>query len=184
MPRASRTGALIRRTIDLMRLRCGPQDLPASTALLWQLVWLSLLVECLAAILLPPVDPTPLRFAVSFGYALGVPWVLLALMQRRARYLQTMSALLATGLVLSLMFLPLAMAALDAGMADGATEGSGRQGLLALLILAVVIWKIGVAGNIWRHALDCPFAVGIGVALTLFALELGLDRLVFGGATT
>lgn len=183
-PSALRTRILVERTFDLLRARCGPQDLPASIPLLWKLVWLTLLVEYAGTLLLPSVDRTPLRFALAFGYGLAMPWLLLTLMHRRARYLQTMSALLATGLVLSLVFLPLAVAALNAGMMESPDGGSSRQGVLALLLLAVVIWKVGVTANIWHHALEWPFAAGVGVALLMFALELGLDRLIFGGATT
>lgn len=183
-PSALRTGALVERTIDLLRARCGPQDLPASTALAWKLIWLSLLVEYLGTILLPLANQTPLRFALSFSYGLALPWLLLALVRKRARYLQTLSALLATGIVLSLAFLPLAMAALNAGMGGDATEGNSRQSLLALLILAVMIWKIWVTGNIWRHALEWPFAAGVAVALAMFAIQVGLDRWLFAGAPT
>ncbi len=176
----AREPSLLGRIIDLLLARGGPQDLPWSPALLWRLLWLALAVDWLATVLIEAADDSLPRFALSFACDVLLPWLLLALMSRQARYVQTLSALLATGIVLALVFLPLALAAVAAGMSEAGNEGTVGQGLLALAILATVAWKIWITGNIWHHALEWPFVAGIGVALALFVLELGLDRLVFG----
>lgn len=182
-PVASRLGVVVERTVDLLLARCGPQDLPWSKSLLWKLVWLALAVDYFGTILLAEAETTMLRFVVSFACGLVLPWLALTLVGKRERYVQTLTALLATGIVVTLVFLPLALAAIAFGMTEATGDSSSaRQGLVALLLLAVMVWKIWVVGNIWHHALEWPFLAGIGVALLMFAFELGLDRLLFGVA--
>ncbi len=173
---SSPVGALIECVIDLLRARCGPQALPYSHPLLWRLVWLALAVDLLGTALLAGDVSAP-RFAVQFALGLLLPWLLLALAKRSERYVQTLMALLATGIVLSLLFLPLALAVLAGGSQDG---NVAAPSVLILPIFLLVIWKVWVIGNIWHHALEWPRAAGVGVALLVFALELGLDRLLFG----
>jgi len=179
-----RLGSFISRILDLLRLRCGPQDLPYAPTLLVRLVMLAFLVDFIAAKLLAAGGESPLRFVVAFGMGLLLPWLLLSWTGKSARYVQTLLALLGTGIALSLLFLPLALLAISSGMADPAATPSPRQALLAWLILATVVWKVVVAASIWRHALGWRMAAGVGVALILLVLEFGLDRLLFGGAST
>ena len=179
-----RAGSFVSRILDLLRLRCGPQDLPYSPTLLVRLVALAFLVDYIAAQLLASGGESPLRFLVGFGLGLLLPWLLLSWTGKSARYAQTLLALLATGIALSLLFLPLALLALSSGMADPGATPSARQALLAWLILALVVWKVLVSAGIWRHALGWPMPAGVAVALLLLLLEFGFDRLLFGGAST
>lgn len=170
--------------IDLLRLRCGPQALSYSLARLVRLAILAFALDLIAAHLLDPGDDAVPRLMVGFGLGLLLPWWLLSWRGGTARYVQTLTALLGTGVVLSLVFLPLALWAISSGMADPATAPNPRQALLAWLILATVIWKIAVTANIWKHALNLPMATGVGMSLLLFVLEFGLDRLLFGNTAT
>ncbi len=165
--------------IDLLRLRCGPQVLPYSVPRLIQLAMFAFVLDLIATHLLEPnSDATP-RLIAGFALGLLLPWLLLSWRGLTARYVQTLTALLATGIVLSLLFLPLALWAISSGMVDPAGTPSSRQALLAWLILATVIWKITVTANIWKHALGWPMAAGVGVSLVLLVIEFGLDRLLF-----
>ncbi len=159
-PPTSETTLSARQVIDLLWLRCGPQDLPYSKPLVWALMWLSLGLEFLAHQLLDRENSGALPIFLGFVLGLGVPWVLLATFDKRARYVQTLTALLVTSLVLSLAFLPLALVLMPVTGAQAATPATGLHSLLALLMLALVVWKIWVTGNIWRHALNWPSAAG------------------------
>lgn len=172
------TAVLIERAIDLMWARCGPQDLPWSKPLLWKIFWLCLGVNYLGSTLVEP-ETTPAHFAFSFGSGLFLAWLLLLVTGKSVRFPQTLLALLVVDIVISLVFLPLALAAISAGMTDSEAAPNAQHAWIALLMLAVVLWKIGATANIWHHALEWPFVAGIVVALGLFTLELGLDRLLF-----
>lgn len=166
--------------LALLRLRSGPQDVPYSPALLWKLILLSVLVDLVASHWLAAQDGSLLRILVVSGFSLLLPWWLLAWAGKRARFVQTLSALLATGLVLSLIFLPLAIWAIDHGMTHPDATPMPQHAMVAWLILTVVIWKVMVSAHIWRQALEWPMAAGIAVSLALMLLELGFDRLLWG----
>ena len=177
-----RPGSLPRLIADLMRLRTGPQDLPYSPPLLVRVALLALAVDLFAAHLLEASGASPLRFVCGFIVTFLLPWLALNWRGHPARYVQTMLALLGTGIAFSLLFLPLASWALSSGLIELNTTPSAQQALFAWLILALVVWKIVVTASIWRHALDWPLPAGVGVALVLFVLEFGIDRLLFADA--
>lgn len=173
-------GSLPRLIADLMRLRIGPQDLPYSQPLLIRVALLALVVDLFAAHVLETSGVSALRFASGFAVTFVLPWLVLNWRGHRARYVQTMLALLGTGIAFSLLFLPLAAWALSSGLIQLDATPSPQQALFAWLILALVVWKIVVTASIWRHALDWPLPAGVGVALMLFVAEFGIDRLLFG----
>lgn len=177
-----RLGSLPRLIADLMRLRIGPQDLPYSTQLLIRFAVLALATDLFAAHVLEASGASMLRFFVAFALTFALPWLVLNWRGHRARYVQTMLALLGTGLVFSLMFLPLTWWALSNGLIALDAKPSPQQALFAWLILALVVWKVMVTASIWRHALDWPLPAGVGIALMLFVAEFGFDRLLFAGA--
>lgn len=168
--------------LDLLRLRSGPQDLPYSIPLLYRVALVAVVVDLVAAWALEVSDASVPRLLVSFALTFALPWLLLRWRGHDARYVQTMLALLGTGIAFSLLFLPLAMSALAHGMVEPDAVPSASQALFAWLILAMVVWKITVTASIWRHALDWSLPAGVGVALLLFVTEFGLDRLLFAGA--
>ena len=179
-----RPGSFPRLIVDLMRLRGGPQDLPHSPSLLIRLALLALGVDLLAAHVLGlSRSPVQLIFALALT-TFALPGMVLSLRKRQARYVQTMLALLGTGIVFSLLFLPMASWALSGGLLQPDTTPTPQQALFAWLILALVVWKVMVAASIWRHALDWPLPAGVGIVLLLFLAELGIDRLLFAGAST
>ncbi|MCX7556111.1 hypothetical protein OS187_04615 [Xanthomonadaceae bacterium JHOS43] len=181
MPTTVHPASLLHLIVDLMRLRAGPQDLPHSPPLLVRFALVALAVDLFSAHVLD-VDGTPApRFMVAFALTFALPWMLLSWRNRRERYVQTMLALLATGIAFSLLFLPLASWALTQGLIGVDTAPDPQQALFAWLILALVVWKVAVTASIWRHALDWPLPAGVGISLLLFVAEFGLDRLLFAG---
>lgn len=170
--------------LDLLRLRSGPQELPCSLPLLYRLALLALGVDLFAAWLLEVTDTSTARLMLSFGLALALPWLVLNWRGRAPRYVQTMLALLGTGIVFSLVFLPLAMWALSHGLVTPDAMPTAQQALFAWMILALVVWKIAVTAHIWRHALDWSLPGGVGIALLLFVAEFGIDRLLFAGTAS
>lgn len=169
---------------NLLRLRAGPQDLPHSVPLLYRIAALALVVDLIAAQMLEVAGLSPLRFIAAFATSLLLPWLVLRWRKHEPRYVQTMLALLGTGIVLSLLFLPMALWALSNGLVNTETLPSPQQTLFAWLILAMVIWKIVVTASIWRHAMDWPMAGGTAIALGLFIAEFGIDRLLFAATGT
>lgn len=172
-----------RLVIELMRLRIGPQDLPYTQSLLVRLALMALAVDLFSAHVLDAGGTSVPRFLIAFLLTFALPWVLLSWRNRRERYVQTMLALLSTGIAFSLLFLPLASWALSHGLTNTDATPSPQQAFFAWLILALVVWKVIVTASIWRHALNWPLPAGVGISLLLFVAEFGIDRLLFSGNT-
>jgi hypothetical protein len=150
---------------DIALWRRSPRDLPAS--------WSLLVAAALAYVLLSIVQSL-----VIFGPTLAVERGLadlaltalvfggcLAVRRRGNRTLQTLTAVLATGAVISLPMLALMLAA----------QALGTDGPLALAIqfglLPLQVWLLLALGRIVRLALDTPLLTGMAVAMTYLVLN-------------
>lgn len=153
----------------MLRLRSGPQDLPAGAALAAALAvaWLAqgLLID--QALDEPNSAPRNLlAIAVQFGAVA----VLLKLRNHAARIPQTISALAGTGFIMGLLAFAL-LAQLDS---------TRPQPGLALAYLGLFIWSLAVDGNIYRHALSTKMSFGVLVAVLVFAVNFILLKAAFG----
>ena len=163
--------------VDIVLWRRGPQDLPASTLLLGlagaayvlvsvvQLAWID--EPAAAWIVFVVVDPLLLT---------GGTWLVLRLFNRRARFLQTATAMLGTGALLGVaLFLPVQwlMSALQV------PPGSTVAGVAALgLVVAFAL----VSGRILQLATESNLFTGVALSLTYFLLiDLLLTLVVRGG---
>jgi hypothetical protein len=165
--------------IDLCLLRSGPQELPYSPRLTRNLVLLGLGCDLLYVSALEVSGATP-RVAFGLAMTLLLPWLLLVWRQRRERYAQTLGALAGSGVLFTLLFLPLALWARQHTPPAGVQELTQQQIAAGWLVLGLLGWKLAVNGHILRHALDLPRSAGLGLALAWFLIEFNLDRLLFG----
>ncbi len=159
---------LISRIRQLLRLRCGPQDMP------YHPVWAMGLAVALMILILAEAwaqtQTIPISLAlVLVGYEAGMAWLLLRFRQQTVRWVQTVLALFATSLVFNMLALPLILilGPVTPGQADS------RVLLLSVPLLVIAFWKFLVKAHIFRHALEIPFAAGV-----LIVLLLGLGRMV------
>jgi hypothetical protein len=146
--------------VDLCLLRRGPQDLPASQVLLA----LTLVADLLVGVILAQVGGLSLGEGLLHGL-LDVALVLLllrvalGLTGRVARFTQSATALLGSAALIGVAAL-LPMALLPAA------EGADPPALAVLLMLALIVWNILVAGHILRHTFG--LTLGLGAAIALF----------------
>ncbi len=143
--------------LRLIRLKVGPQDLPASSALLAVLVILAVLIGtingveflggAISSLMLNMLD------AALFGALIGIT---LQLSGKSSRFLQTASALFGLNAIFALALLLL----------DQLLQTLGSNAGGAILQLAVLIWLQVVSGHVLRHALEIRLGAGIMVALS------------------
>jgi len=173
--------ALIRLFIEIALHRKGPQDVPASGAVL-----------ALALLAYLAVGATVLWPSASSGRALFGQLVadlflmvlffggLLALRGRSTRITQTLAALFGTGALLSALALPfvwLLAQTLGDGTPPPDTALAALLGTVALFILLFV--SLLVTGHILRHALEWSYAAGVLTAVAYFALSVIVFRRLF-----
>lgn len=165
--------------VDLCRLRRGPQDLPYSPVLTRNLVVLGLVCDLIYVAALEVRDPLP-RVLLGLAMTLLVPWLLLVSRGRRERYAQTLGALAGTGVLFTLLFLPVALWAQQHAPPAAAETLTREQVAAGWMVLGLLGWRLAVNGHILRQALDVPRAAGVALAVGWFLLEFNLDRLLFG----
>jgi hypothetical protein len=167
--------ALLGAVAGLMRLRAGPQDLPHSPTLLAGLLVASVALDQVAAQQLGGASGgLALRIGLVIVVGLALPYLILHVARRTARFVQTASAIIATGLCFALLALPIV--AMVGKLPEDPAEITSGQMLFGWLSLALLVWKLVVQGSIFRHALDVPLRQGVllAVALMLFELAVGV----------
>lgn len=162
---------LLRLFWPICRLRHGPQDLPASPALLRLLIGLCLLAGVLSFSLSLPLIDAMIRAVVSMAISLGIWLLLLRLLVAPARRLQTLTAIYGCALILNLLLLPVAMVL---------EQQRDKPGMVApLVLLAMLVWGQIINGHILRHALNWPLAAGVTVAVAVFVVRYGSFAALF-----
>ena len=159
---------LVRLFAAICLLRAAPQDLPASRALLGITLGLYLLFAWLLAI--PAYGQARAVWVALLDTALLIVFIqlLLYLLGRGTRILQTLTAMAGCGSLLGLLALPLVLW----GQPTQAEEQV--SGLLLYAWLLLLVWNLFVTGHILRHALSTSLGIGTGVALlyALFSMQI------------
>ncbi len=157
--------------LNIALRRQSPADLPASLFLLTLAAGATALMEGLGALLPPPPNgQIALRMALEVGMPLAFTWVLLTLARRRARFLQTATALLGVGALAALILYPL-----DSLMR---VMGADKIATLPIGVLwtAVFIGYLLACAHIWRSALDAGLLLGGVIAIGYVAFAMTIEH--------
>ena len=160
---------LVRAMIEIALHRRGPEDLPAS-AFLFQLVLLAYIVVGVLSSAFYSSDPLDLarQAALDLGLFFAFFWSVLGIYRKPERRLQTFTALLGTGSLLTAFAIPLYFW-------RHVTGGEQSTALLpALGIFALLLWSLSVTGHILHHALEIPYLGGVILAMGYFTLNVAL----------
>jgi hypothetical protein len=157
--------------LDIALWRQTPAHLPASLLLLALTACAAGLMEVLGAYLTPgPQDRMVARVALQVGLPLAFTWAVLAIGRRRARFLQTASALLGVGVLAEIVLYPLG--ALRSALGDDRMASIP----LGLLLLVGFIWYLLACAHIWRSALDSGVALGGIISVGYLILTIALEQ--------
>jgi hypothetical protein len=157
--------------LDIALRRQSPAYLPASLLLLMLAACANALTEVLGAVLPPPPNgQIPMRILLEIGMPLTFAWLLLALARRRARFLQTATALLGVAALAELILYPL----------DSLIRLIGEDKWAALPIgvlwTAVFIGYLLACAHIWRSALDSGLLLGVTISLSYLLLSISISH--------
>jgi hypothetical protein len=153
---------------NMLRLRGGPQDLPASWPLMIFLVT-ALLVQNLVTGQQLQDDNAAAKSLVAVCLQVFVLTGLLYWRHHMERYPQTLSALAGVGLVFNTITWTLLTQ----------SDPELNQPALALVWFAVFIWSLFVDANIYRHALSVKFSIGMLITVLTLAASYVLIELLF-----
>lgn len=162
----------------MLLLKTAPQDLPYSVGLLVRVIALYLLTGMMVVSDLIEPQLALGRMLLSLTIILFFNYVLLSMLNLRARYLQTVSALVGTGIVFNLLSWPVLSY-------SGEEPASGALAVLvSLLVLALISWEILVTAHIFRHALNTKMTQAILLSMALFFFMLTISQLAFLGSAS
>lgn len=162
--------------LDIVLWRKGPQDLPSSSLLLWLAAVAYVVVSAVQLAVLGETGVNWFFFLVVDPCLLTLcVWLMLKLFGHPERFLQTATAVLGTGALLSLvLYLPLQV--LLTLLQLGPDTGYSR--FVALLLLGTFSL---VTGRILQAGTGSNLFTGVAFALTYFFLVNSLLGLVQGG---
>jgi hypothetical protein len=156
--------------VDIMLHRRGPEDLPASTFLVWTLLVVSLVVE-LGALYLIGATGRDMAVGVLVTFLdLWFVWALLRVFNREARFRQTMSAMLGTETILNVVSAPLVRAANATAAAAVAASTQPQITLPVLLTMLILIWQIDIAAFVFARAVERPYVLCLVIVIAYFLL--------------
>ena len=165
--------ATLKTLFDILRLRAGPEDLPASSRLLWGTFATLVALQTGLGAWLMPEDTSILPQALLSGLA-SLAWlaVVLRLFGRPERFTQTASAMLG----IACLFAPISLPVIAAirPQAGQAVEWSP----LVMLAFGISLFLVYVNGRLLRAAIERPLLQCIVLFLLgeflVFAVTLAL----------
>ena len=144
---------------DICRLRKGPQDIPESRNLLALGLVLYAICSCVLMSLSESFEIAALAAVLEVALLMIFTQALLQLKGKTSRWTQTVTALSGTGVILSLIAIPLYLM-IGVGSTEEINADAG-QGIGLMLLAFLACWNIAVMGHILRNALDINFAMAI-----------------------
>ncbi len=149
---------------DICRLIKGPQDIPESKNLLTICVVVYGFLSILLASLSQPTDKAILAGILEVALIMIFSLALLQARGKSSRWTQTVTALVGTGIIISIIAFPVYILI---GVGElNELESSTRQSLGLLLLASLACWNIVIMGHILRHALEVNFMFAVILAIT------------------
>ena len=169
--------ALLRALAGIALLRKDPSVLPASIVLVVLTAITYAAASAVSSWLVIGDEHWLGRAVIDLVSTVALCWLLLAATRRGHRYLQTLSAVLGTAVLLS----PLAIAL------QWLIGFEGTAYLIKVLawaaLLAVVIWSLLIVGHILRTALEVGYLTSLALALTWLVANEALIHRVYPAVT-
>jgi hypothetical protein len=162
--------ALLLFFVDLARLKRGPQDLPASSALLALLAVTSVLLGMLnGAQMFGSVRAALGANLLDLMLTMGMLFVLLRFTGHAARWQQTTTAFVGLGVLAGLIMMGVRLPA----------EALGIKDVAVLIDLVLAVWLHVALGNVLRHALEVPLLAGVLIVLSYTMIAFNLIARLF-----
>lgn len=158
---------------DLCRFRRAPQDLPYSHALLGVTILITFCIDISVMLLEVSFSKAVLAALVEIGMLTAMTSLLLFLVRHPGRMVQTLTALLGTGCVITVLSVPFVYWIVTAQ----ARELDVSLPILFLLILGG--WNLGIVAYILRHALNVGMGMGLVLALAFAIASFSVSYHLF-----
>lgn len=167
--------ALIQPFVSICLLRGRPQDLPASGLLLAVALTGYVGSTLLAHSVVLEISQPVLSTLVDTVLSSALPALLLYAHRLRQRIIQTLTALVGTGTIVTMIALPFVSELYEVAR-DGA-----EPGIEGPIVVLLWIWHVAVIGHILRHALSSSYLVGVLIGIALYVISSQVLGTLFVG---
>jgi hypothetical protein len=150
--------------LEIMLLRGGPREVPASGALLAGSAFVYFLTSVVQSRLVFGAPLAGLRGLADLALTVGLFGGALCACRRGHRVRQTLSAILGTGTLMSLPMIVLV------AVRQGLPDDSPVVLVLSILSLPLLVWYLLVISRVMRLALDASQRVGLALAMSYVVL--------------
>lgn len=165
--------SVAQKIIIMLLLKSAPQDLPCSARLMVRVIFLYLISGIVIVGGAVEFSQVIGRMLLNVGIILSFSYVLLSALKLTARFIQTITALIGTGIVFNLLSWPVLNI-------SGMEQASGLSlQIFSLVVLMLISWEILVIAHIYRHALNTKMTQAVLLSMALFFVSLTLSQLVF-----
>lgn len=153
---------LLKTFLDIIRLRKGPEHVPASPVVLGASIVLFALAMLVSHGLVESTDSDVVLVSVSVSIAgYGLYYLVMLATGFTHRFLPTVASIMACGSILTIVMV-LAFLLLSP------IVGQNPAALIAWLVLT---WSVPVKGHIIARAIEQHWYVGIAIALSIFIMQ-------------
>jgi len=153
---------------DICLFKKGPQDIPASSGLLFLLIPAYAGISFLILVLSTDAVNAILQVLIEIAFVLGSSKIILYFAKKPERFIQTVCALIATDTLISIFALPVMAALIGQGSA-----------LAFFSLVTLMLWHWTVSGHIFSNALSQPFTFGLGIAFLYILVSYQVMALLF-----
>ncbi|MES0326758.1 MAG: hypothetical protein ABUK13_01085 [Gammaproteobacteria bacterium] len=164
---------IAQKIIIMLLLKTAPQDLPYSTGLMGRVIFFYFISGIVVVGGMVESSLAMGRMLLNIGIIFFFSYVILSSLNLMTRFVQTMTALIGTGIVFNLLAWPV----LIYSNMEPASEFA--EPLLSVVVLMLISWEILVTAHIFRNALNTKMTQAVILSMALFFVSLTLSQLVF-----
>ena len=165
--------SVLQKLLVLLFLKSRPQDMPYSPRLTVQLAMFYVLSGIV--VLQTTMAPDDIFAGILLGLLVQYvfTYAVLGALDKRARFMQTFSALIGVSLLFNLISWPVFAVLSDE------TSQQAIKSTMSLLFLLLISWEVLVKAYIYKHALDMKMFGALALSFSLFFISVTLSQLLF-----
>ena len=165
--------SVLQKLLALMILKSAPQDLPYSPRFAVQMALVYFFTGLV--VLQSTLSPDDMLGGLLLGFFVQLVFTYLVLraLNRSARFVQTISAMLVVSILFNLLSWPVFIVVADA------TATEGLKATMSLMFLLIISWEVLVKAHIFRHALEMKMLSALALSFSLFFISVTLSQLLF-----
>ena len=165
--------SVLQKLLALMILKSAPQDLPYSPRFAVQMALVYFFTGLV--VLQSTLSPDDMLGGLLLGLFVQVVFTYLVLraLNRSARFVQTISAMLLVSIFFNLLSWPVFIVVADA------TATEGLKATMSFMFLLIISWEVLVKAHIYRHALEMKMLSALALSFSLFFISVTLSQLLF-----